>query len=961
MAKLSLRSALVALIVTVLVTIGVAPPAYAEATAYSTVTNPVKPGQTNAYFAVTFDGIPMIDRMYLDLTGITVTDGNLVPGVNYYLGGFSATACGTSQILFQSNGVNVSNSSCAIAATQITWADNFATDLGGKFYVSFNPGSLRFASTGPWKITPSYHNNLGTVTLPDIVLEPNLSPQSALSLTSTTGTFGAPLTLTTSGGSGTGAVTYAVANGASTTGCSVTGGILTSTSAGTCLVTATKAADSTYSAISSSATTLTIGRASRTLSFGSTTTYTLAYGATQTVTATPSAGSGDGAITYSVSAGTACTVNASSGQIQVTSTSGSCTVSASVAQGTNYLAAPTTTQVIVNGTVKAITITGGSPSVDYGGTPFVPTALDTGTALVGTQRLNYSAATFTYTGFNGTSYGPTTTRPTEAGWYRILPSNVTIETTASVDTTANYNITYAAGSLEIRRASRTISFGTTAYTLAYGDTQPVLATSSVGDGSITYSAGSSTACSVDSQAGVVTVTAATGTCAISSTVAQGTNYLTATTTTPVTITPMTRAITVTATAQTLMVGGTVTPGHTVTSGTLAGSDAISGMTYRYAGTGPTTYASSSTAPSAIGTYSITPSVAVFSTGLAANYTVTYATGALTINNKTSRTVTFLTTSYTVQYGDTKTVAAIISAGAGQGALTYSAGSSTACSVDSTTGVITVSAPSGSCLVSASLAEATTYQSATSTTPVTITVQPRAITVTADAKSVGYAGTVTPTYTISSGTLADSDAISGVSYRYAGTGSTTYVSSATAPSDSGAYSITPSAAVFSAGLAANYAVTYTPGTLTIDQAGTPTVILTLSATSGASVLGATLTIAANGLKSGAGYDVVMRSTPTTLASGSAPNGAISSSALIPSTLEAGWHAITFSSTSANGSAFSHAIYVKVSASGLLLEQSEVIPTELAYTGFGMSKQLWLSFLLLALGIVLVSMRRGMRKL
>ena len=56
--------------------------------------------------------------------------------------------------------------------------------------------------------------------------------------------------LSTQGGSGTGAVTFAVVGGTST-GCALSGDVLTSTSAGTCAVRATKAADATYAAAAS--------------------------------------------------------------------------------------------------------------------------------------------------------------------------------------------------------------------------------------------------------------------------------------------------------------------------------------------------------------------------------------------------------------------------------------------------------------------------------------------------------------------------------------------------------------------------------------------------------------------------------------------------------------------------------------------------------------------------------------
>jgi len=80
--------------------------------------------------------------------------------------------------------------------------------------------------------------------------------QSALSITSTTGLLGTPLTLVASGGGGTGTLTFTTTDGTAT-GCSISGSTLKATTAGTCIVTATKAGDSNYAAASSAATTVT--------------------------------------------------------------------------------------------------------------------------------------------------------------------------------------------------------------------------------------------------------------------------------------------------------------------------------------------------------------------------------------------------------------------------------------------------------------------------------------------------------------------------------------------------------------------------------------------------------------------------------------------------------------------------------------------------------------------------------
>ena len=97
---------------------------------------------------------------------------------------------------------------------------------------------------------------------PTTVTLPHARPR-ALTLTSTSGTYGSDLTLTKSGGSGTGAVSYAVTT-AGTAGCSLaTSTTLAATSAGTCTVTVTKAADTNYLVASSSATTVTFAQAAQ--------------------------------------------------------------------------------------------------------------------------------------------------------------------------------------------------------------------------------------------------------------------------------------------------------------------------------------------------------------------------------------------------------------------------------------------------------------------------------------------------------------------------------------------------------------------------------------------------------------------------------------------------------------------------------------------------------------------------
>ena len=83
--------------------------------------------------------------------------------------------------------------------------------------------------------------------------------QAALTVTSTTATYGTDLTLTVSGGTGDGAVTYVVTDGADKA--TVSESTLHPTKAGTVTVTATKSGGDNYNDVSSSATAITINKA----------------------------------------------------------------------------------------------------------------------------------------------------------------------------------------------------------------------------------------------------------------------------------------------------------------------------------------------------------------------------------------------------------------------------------------------------------------------------------------------------------------------------------------------------------------------------------------------------------------------------------------------------------------------------------------------------------------------------
>jgi uncharacterized repeat protein (TIGR02543 family) len=366
-------------------------------------------------------------------------------------------------------------------------------------------------------------------------------------------------------------------------------------------------------------------------------------------------------------------------------------------------------------------------------------------------------------------------------------------------------ITFAATDL----APRTISFATTAYNKAYLETQIVSATASLGSGTVTYSVGSSTACTVTGS--TVTISSGTGTCLVTASVASDGTYASATTTTPVTIT-VSKAVSTIG-----LSGGTYTytgSGLGPDSATTSGSTGA--VTYAYAGRGSTSYASSSNKPTAVGTYTVTATLAAdtnyASVATAAqNFEITNAGLVVT------PTISASSMTYGTSGGSLPTISYTKNPD-----ISLTTNPTCALYLASDTGFVTVQTlgstlSAGSYVVRCAGAAATNYTISYGTNP-SFTVTKLDITLTVgNPASTPYTGSsvsVTNTFTRTSGTLAGSDAISGMTYTYTSAGG---YNSTTAPTAGGNYTITGSNATFSTGSASNYTITYVAGALTITTA------------------------------------------------------------------------------------------------------------------------------------------------
>jgi hypothetical protein len=169
-----------------------------------------------------------------------------------------------------------------------------------------------------------------------------LLAQAVLSVTSTSGTVGTALRLITSGGSGTGAVSYTVVDGTAS-GCVVLNGSISVTVAGTCVIAATKATDGTYYAVSTAAV-VTFDLATDVPQAPLRVTSTSGTGGTA-LALTTSGGSGTGAVSYSVMTGTASGCSIASGALTATS-AGTCVVTATKAADATYVSVSSLATVV---------------------------------------------------------------------------------------------------------------------------------------------------------------------------------------------------------------------------------------------------------------------------------------------------------------------------------------------------------------------------------------------------------------------------------------------------------------------------------------------------------------------------------------------------------------------------------------------------------------------------------------
>lgn len=298
-----------------------------------------------------------------DQTGTVLAGGQTfaiqyTPGPDSAGFDFRIVATPGSAIFFSAASGSIPNGSvnCASIDTQVSctvFANSPAADLGaGTITVTYNGGTTAGAVALTFSSASFFDQNAnpeaGTATGGTLTLLRQAQAPVSVAANPSALRFGGSASLSTSGGSGSGAVAYAVTTGGAF--CSVAGSTLNATGVGACTVTATKAGDAQFEPATAS-TSVVVSRAEQAPLSVTASPPSVAFGASSALSAT--GGSGTGAVSYAVTAGAAsCSVTGST----LTATGvGTCTVTATKAADANYNAASANTEVTVPNSLPTIT------------------------------------------------------------------------------------------------------------------------------------------------------------------------------------------------------------------------------------------------------------------------------------------------------------------------------------------------------------------------------------------------------------------------------------------------------------------------------------------------------------------------------------------------------------------------------------------------------------------------------
>ena len=477
---------------------------------------------------------------------------------------------------------------------------------------------------------------------------------------------------------------------------------LTIAGAGTCTITATAAAtdDGNYNAASVTFE-LTVNTAAQTLSgftYNGSDSATVTYG-NDPLELTALSGA-VGAVTYSSSDTDVCTFDSSTSKLTIAG-AGTCTITATSARTANYKEASVTFELTVDKkgdqTLEDFAY---SPSqITFGDDAPTLTAPTVTVPATGGGTVTYSAAPDTVC----------TVDSSDGALTIIAVGTCTITATAAATDDGNYNATSVTFELTVNTAAQTLSGftynGSDSATVTYGNDPLELTALSGAVGAVTYSSSDTDVCTFDSSTSKLTIAGA-GTCTITATAAatDDGNY---------NATSVTVDVTVNTAAQTLS-GFTYngSDSATVTYGDdplklTALSSAVGAVTYSSSDTDVCTFDSSTSKLTIAGAGDCTITATAAQT---ANYKTESVTFDVEVAKADQTLEGFAYNASQVNFGTTPTLTAPSGA---KTTVTYAASPATVCSVDSSSGALTITG-GGTCTITATAAQTANYNAGTAT-------------------------------------------------------------------------------------------------------------------------------------------------------------------------------------------------------------------------------------------------------
>ncbi|HEV3212229.1 MAG TPA: hypothetical protein VGZ03_02420 [Acidimicrobiales bacterium] len=494
--------------------------------------------------------------------------------------------------------------------------------------------------------------------------------------------------MATGGGSGD-PVTLTI-DASSTSGCTLnaaTSLVTFSGPAGSCTVDANQAGNAGYLDAPQAQQVISVGRAPQTITFTSAPPASPQVGGTYVVT-TAAGASGD-PVTYAVDPSTTsgCIVDPSSGNVGFLAPVGSCVIDANQAGNTSYLDAPLAQQ--------SMTVGPGAQTIAIASTPPAQAPVGTTYAVLATGGASGSPISYSIdaSSTSGCVVDATGLVTFDAP---VGTCVVDVNQAGTSDYLAAAQVQQAVG---VTLATQTVSFTSTPPASPTAGGSYAVAVTGGNSGNpvqVTIDASSTSGCTLDAATDVVTFAGAAGSCVIDANQAGNASYLAA---------PQAQqALVVARAAQVLTFTSTPPPGATVGGGyTAAASGGASGNPVTYSVDASSTAGCVVDPASGVVAFSGAAGTCVVDADQAGNVSYLPATRAqqvVTVARAPQTVVITSTPPALLESNDTYTVATTGGTSGNAVVLSVDASSTSGCTVNSTTGVVTLSGPAGSCVIDA---------------------------------------------------------------------------------------------------------------------------------------------------------------------------------------------------------------------------------------------------------------------